>query len=251
MNIKQYLERIEYNDAISPTVEVLSTLQQQHLLHVPFENLDIHNNIKIDLNNLFDKIVTRKRGGFCYELNGLFYQLLKEIGFTVIMISARVYDGKKDFSPEFDHMALIVTINNEDYLVDVGFGEFSLHPLKITMDEETNDPRGIFKIHTFDEHYTAVKKKNAEQQFIPEYIFSMKERQMEEFYDRCNYHQTNSASHFMQKRICSLPTQNGRITLTGNLLKITDNGSIKEQVLHNEQEVQQTLWHYFRIKSGE
>lgn len=251
MNIKQYLERIEYNDAISPTVEVLSTLQQQHLLHVPFENLDIHNNIKIDLNNLFDKIVTRKRGGFCYELNGLFYQLLKEIGFTVIMISARVYDGKKDFSPEFDHMALIVTINNEDYLVDVGFGEFSLHPLKITMDEETNDPRGIFKMEPFNEHYTAVKKKNAEEQFIPEYIFSHKERQMEEFYDRCNYHQTNSASHFMQKRICSLPTQNGRITLTGNLLKITDNGSIKEQVLPNEQEVQQTLWHYFRIKLGE
>ena len=58
-------------------------------MNVPFENLDIQNKIKIDLDNLFDKIVIRNRGGFCYELNGLFYKLLKQIGFAVRMVSAR------------------------------------------------------------------------------------------------------------------------------------------------------------------
>ena len=120
MDINKYLERIHYSGPLAPTLEVLSKLQLAHLMTVPFENLDIHTNTKIDLNHLFDKIVTRNRGGFCYELNGLFYELLTETGFAVKMVSARVHDGKGDFSPEFDHMALIVNLDNENYLV-MGF----------------------------------------------------------------------------------------------------------------------------------
>jgi len=77
MDAKQYLERINYVDSTNLTFEVLSKLQIMHLMNVPFENLDIHNNTKIDLTNLFNKIVNRKRGGFCYELNGLFCDLLR------------------------------------------------------------------------------------------------------------------------------------------------------------------------------
>ena len=248
MNIKLYFERIKYEGQIDTTFEVLSKLQEQHLMNVPFENLDIQNKIKIDLDNLFDKIVIRNRGGFCYELNGLFYKLLKEIGFTAKMVSARVYTNKKSYSAEFDHMAIIVSIEDDQYLVDVGFGEFAFSPLEIEPGKETDDPRGIFKIEVFDDNYKVVKKKNAEGEFIPEYIFSEKERQIEEFYPMCYYHQTSKESHFTQKRICSLPTQNGRITLTGNTLKITEKRIVIERPLNNEQEVQQVLWNYFGIK---
>ena len=248
MDTKKYLERINYVGHIDLTFEVLSKLQITHLMNVPFENLDIHNNTKIDLTNLFNKIVTRKRGGFCYELNGLFYELLKEIGFSVKMVSARVYDGKKDYSPEFDHMALIVKIKDANYLVDVGFGEFSSYPIKIKLNKETNDPRGMFRIETFNEYYKVVKKENAEGMYLPEYIFSEKERQIDEFQGMCNYHQTSNESHFMQKRICSLPTTSGRITLTGDTLKITENGKVNERKLNNDQEIQQELWNYFGIK---
>jgi N-hydroxyarylamine O-acetyltransferase len=248
MDIRKYLERINYYEPIAPTLEVLSKLQSAQLMTVPFENLDIHNHIKIDLNNLFDKIIVRKRGGFCYESNGLFYELLHELGFTVIMVSARVYDGKGEYSPEFDHMALIVNIENDQYLVDVGFGEFSLYPLKIEMNKEMNDPRGIFRIEMFDEEYRIVKKKNPEGIFIPEYIFSEKERKMEEFIERCDYHQTSPESHFKQKRICSLPTKEGRISLSEDVLKITINGEVTEKKLKGEQEVQEHLWEYFKIK---
>jgi len=248
MDIKQYLERITHVGPISPTLEVLSKLQMLHLLNVPFENLDIHNKTKIDLTNLFDKIVTRRRGGFCYELNGLFYELLIQIGFTVKMVSARVYDGKGNYSAEFDHMALIVEIMDNSYLADVGFGEFLFFPIKIELNKEISDPRGIFKIEIFDEFYHVVEKKNTDGSFIPEYIFSKKERRLEEFSEMCNYHQTNIASHFMQKRVCSLPTGNGRITLTGNKLKITENGDVSERVLNNEEQVTQELWNHFGIK---
>src|SRR5216684_6622599 len=143
MNIKLYFERIKFEGLADTTFEVLSKLQELHLMNVPFENLDIQNNIKIDLDNLFDKIVTRKRGGFCYELNGLFYQLLKEIGFAVKMVSARVYTDKKNYSAEFDHMALIVSIEDNHYLVDVGFGAFAFSPLEVKGGKETDDPGGI------------------------------------------------------------------------------------------------------------
>lgn len=248
MDTKQYLQRINYAGILNPTFEVLSNLQLMHLMNVPFENLDIHYKTKIDLKNLFDKIVTRKRGGFCYELNGLFYELLKEIGFTVKMISAKVYSAKTGYSPEFDHMAIVASIKNDNYLVDVGFGDFAFSPIKIELGKETIDRGGIFRIEIFDENYKTVKKKNAEEKFIPEYIFSEQERQFEEFYARCNYHQTSNQSHFTQNRICSLPTKDGRITLTGDILKITKNGKVKERHLYNEQEVQQELWNYFGIK---
>jgi N-hydroxyarylamine O-acetyltransferase len=243
--VAQYLNRINYSGPVHPAIATLSELQKQHLLTVPFENLDIHNKTRIDLNNLFDKIVIRKRGGFCYELNGLFYDLLKKLGFTVKMVSARVYMDDS-FSPEFDHMALIVTIEEENYLVDVGFGEFSFHPVKIKLNSESVDPRGIFKLEAPDASIV-VKKKNEAGDFIPEYSFSEMEREPEEFAERCNYHQTNPASHFMQNRICSLPTLHGRISLSGNKLKITENGSVTEQILNNENEVHQVLKDRFGI----
>ena len=248
MDINKYLERIHYSGPLAPTLEVLSKLQLAHLMTVPFENLDIHTNTKIDLNHLFDKIVTRNRGDFCYELNGLFYELLTETGFAVKMVSARVHDGKGDFSPEFDHMALIVNLDNENYLVDVGFGEFSFCPLKIVLNKEMNDPGGIFRIEIFDEQNKIVKKKDSEGKFIPEYIFSERERNMDEFLERCNYHQTSPESHFRKKRICSLPTNTGRISLTGDVLKTTVNGKVTEKKLEREEEVQETLWNYFKIK---
>ena len=152
------------------------------------------------------------------------------MGFVVKMVSARVYTSKKDYTPEFDHMAIVASIKDATYLVDVGFGEFAFTPLKIELNKETTDPRGVFRVERFDEDYKLVTKTNAEGTFIPEYIFSEKERQPEEFYDRCYYHQTSPESHFTQNRICSLPTREGRITLAGNILKITENGTVKESI---------------------
>ena len=248
MDIQKYLERINYTGYLNPGAEVLSSLQLAHLMTVPFENLDIYYKVPIDVDNLFDKIVNRRRGGFCYELNGLFYQLLSALGFTVKMISAGVYNHKKEYSPEYDHMALLVTIKNDNYLVDVGFGEFSHSPVNMKLNTETVDSTGIFKVEGPDENYHVVKKKNANGEFIPEYRFSLSERKLHDFDARCLFHQTSSESHFMQNRICSLPIKNGRITLTGNTLKITANGIVKETHLDNEQAVRQALWNYFKIK---
>jgi N-hydroxyarylamine O-acetyltransferase len=214
MELKNYLERINYQGKPGPTLEVLTDLQLTHLLHVPFENLDIHNKIKLDLAKSYEKVVVRNRGGFCYELNSLFFQLLSAIGFDVKMVSARVFNNAKVYGAEFDHMAIIAKIDEAEYLVDVGFGEFAFHPLKIELDKEQVDPRGKFIITEGDENYLIVMKKNEEGEFVPEYKFSMIERKLEDFFGMCEYHQTSPQSHFTQKRICSLATKDGRITIS-------------------------------------
>ena len=86
-------------------------MHRAHLLAVPFENLDIHlgRPISLDQDALFGKIVTRRRGGFCYELNGLFALLLRELGFEVTLLSAGVARADGGFGPEFDHLTLLVS----------------------------------------------------------------------------------------------------------------------------------------------
>src|SRR6185295_560871 len=152
MEVKKYLDRIGYEGNTEPTIGLLSALQKRHLLNIPFENLDIHYNtpIELDIAVIFDKVVIKKRGGFCYELNGIFHELLNAIGFNVKMISARVFDQKQQiFSPEFDHLAIISKIDSIDYLVDAGFGEFAFSPLKFELNTIHNDERGMFRIERY------------------------------------------------------------------------------------------------------
>jgi N-hydroxyarylamine O-acetyltransferase len=247
IDYSKYLERINYPDEINTSVEVLTKLQHFHLLNVPFENLDIHVGRKIELANTFDKIVNKGRGGFCYELNGLFFQLLEAIGFSVKLISARAYNKDKGFGPEFDHMAIIATIQHTKYLVDVGFGEFAYSPLKIEMDLLQADRGGNYIIKIYNDGYLCVGKMQ-ENNFTPEYIFTETSRQMNDFVDMFNYHQTSSLSHFTQKRLCSILTDTGRITVSGNKLKITDHGKISETELTTEEEFNRVLLKYFQIR---
>ena len=83
LNVGAYLERIGYDGPLAPTAETLRRLHVAHLLAVPFENLSIHAGeaVVLDDESLFDKVVRRRRGGFCYELNGLFAALLRSVGF--------------------------------------------------------------------------------------------------------------------------------------------------------------------------
>src|SRR6478609_9602607 len=250
MEIEKYLQRIGYDGSIQPTIELLQVLQKRHLLSVPFENLDIHYKvpIQLDLETIFEKVVIKKRGGFCYELNGIFYELLRSIGFDVKMISARVFDqGRQIFSPEFDHLAIIAKIDSVDYLADAGFGEFAFGPLKIELNTIHNDERGSFRIEKVDDLYYKVAKLTGEN-WVPEYMFTLKKRDLDEFKDMCHYNQTSLLSHFTQNKFCSLATEKGRLTVTANKIKITEGDSVTELQLNREAEFLVALEKYFHIR---
>lgn len=228
----------------------LRRLQKAHLLQVPFENLDIHAGVPIalDINQIYHKIILNKRGGFCYELNGLFYELLHTIGYEVQRISARVYSVEKGFSPEFDHMALIVTIEEQKYLCDVGFGEFCFAPLPLQWPTQYVDARGIFHIDEYPEEYICIGKTDETGQKRPEYKFQPIPRQLEDFQEMCLYQQHDPDSHFRQKPLISLATSKGRITLAGQELKIRKGNKLISRKLSAPSAFQKAAWKYFRIQ---
>ncbi|OGB62341.1 MAG: hypothetical protein A2Y94_11340 [Caldithrix sp. RBG_13_44_9] len=252
MTIQKYLARINYRGDLLPSLSTLQVLQEAHLLHIPFENLDIalKKEIILDLERLYRKIVINRRGGFCYELNGLFHWLLQEIGFTTKLVSGRVYvQDREDYGPEFDHLAILVTIEGKEWLSDVGFGDFSLHPLPLEINTPLNDANGQFLIEGYQNTHFRISRYHPKQnKFFPEYLFSNVSRQLSDFDQMCRYHQTSSESHFTRKRVCSLATHNGRITLTGDKLIITRKDSRKELAVKNDQEFELALKNYFNIK---
>jgi N-hydroxyarylamine O-acetyltransferase len=215
MNTTAYLERIGVNVVPKePNVKALRMLQKRHLLSVPFENLDIHwkRPIILDTNLFFEKIVEKSRGGFCYELNGLFNELLLSLGFRSCLISARVFDGN-DYGPEYAHAAIKVAINDDEYLADVGFGDFTTEPLGFSLGSEQHDPNGIFTIRRHDKEFLEVAKRDGKG-WKSEYIFQDTPRQLSEFSGMCDFQQYSPSSHFTKGKICSMLTESGRKTLT-------------------------------------
>ena len=247
MDLGAYLARIGYQGGLEPTAGTLCALHRQHMLTVPFENLDIHRGREIILQpeRFVDKVVGRRRGGFCYELNGAFATLLKALGFSVELLSARVSNNQGTLSPEFDHLALRVGLE-DSWLADVGFGDGFMEPLRLMDRLEQHDPAGMFRIVDGGARWR-VERSKADGAWRPQYEFSMLPRQLSDFVERCHYHQTSPDSHFMRNRICSLAKPEGRTTLSGMRLIVTSNGSKREQILSSEPDWRAALRDYFGI----
>ena len=249
MNIEAYLKRINYTGSLSPSIQVLQALQMAHLLTVPFENLSIHADEPIVLHDaaLFEKVVVRRRGGFCYELNGLFAALLRGLGFEVRMLSAGVANGRGGFSPAFDHMTLLVMLQ-EDWLVDVGFGDSFRQPLRLDeRGEQGGNGRYAYKIRPDGDHYILMERKN-ETGWQAQYRFSRQAYQYADYAGMCHHNQTSPESHFTQKRICSLATPNGRKSLSEmRYITTTLSGERQEKEVTSETEFAQILQTQFGI----
>ncbi|MGH9945951.1 MAG: arylamine N-acetyltransferase family protein [Pyrinomonadaceae bacterium] len=251
MNVNQYLERIGLGDvSLSSDETRLRILQRAHLLAVPFENLDIHwkRPIVLDLSKFYNKIVIEKRGGFCYELNGLFNELLKSLGFKTRLVSARVFNGT-DHGPEFDHAAIIVTIGEDEFLNDVGFGDFTAEPLRFVLDKEQQDATGIFIIRKFSDEYFEVAKLDGTE-WKSQYIFKDIARELSEFAEMCDFQQYSPESHFTKGKLCSILTETGRKTLTDSKFIVTADGEKEETTVESESRFNSLLASEFGISSS-
>jgi N-hydroxyarylamine O-acetyltransferase len=249
MDIDAYLHRIGYAGPVAPTTSVLHALHQAHLLAVPFENLDIHlgHAITLDEAALFAKIVGKRRGGFCYELNGLFSALLREVGFVVTLLAARVAHEDGSCGPPFDHLALLVE-SGEPWLVDVGFGDCFLVPLRL--DEVGEQVQGCdgYCIAADGDERTLLRRGNAPaRDWAPQYRFTLQSHALVEFATMCHYHQTSPKSPFTRGRVCSRATPDGRITLRDGRLIVTTAGTRSEQALEDEEAQRAALWEHFSI----
>jgi N-hydroxyarylamine O-acetyltransferase len=223
VNVDAYLARIGYEGSREPTFETLSALQRAHMLSVPFENLDIHlgRRLVLDREANFEKIVVRRRGGWCYELNGLFGLLLERIGFRVTLLGARVVGER--VGNELGHMMLRVDLERP-WLADVGFGESSLVPLPLG-----EEPEQVVEADGMRREFALVP------------------RRLEEFEAMCVYSQTSPDMLFTQRRLCTLATATGRITLSDLRLIERDGDQVAERELAGEEEWRSVLRERFGV----
>jgi N-hydroxyarylamine O-acetyltransferase len=249
MDVQAYLARINYTGPSLPTLATLSAIHHAHMLTVPFENLDISMGRKIvlDQDALLRKIVEQRRGGFCYEMNGAFAALLRELGFAVTLLSARVSRESGGEGPEFDHLALRIDLpEDESWLADVGFGDSFLKPLRLKTEIEHTDPAGVFRVVRLDQRWQMEKLYPSA--WRQQYSFTLQPRQLSDFAGMCHYHQTSPETSFTQNTICTRATPEGRITLSGLKLIQTQHGRREERLLTSEDQRVAVLREHFGIE---
>ena len=234
-----YLERIGA-DRRAPDDDALHELHRRHLYTVPFENLSIHLGEDIVLTDdaLVAKVVQRRRGGFCYELNGAFAALLRALGYDVEYLAARVYGDNGPGIP-YDHMVLRVG----PWLADVGFGDHAHHPLRWDTGDDQPDKAGTFRVVTTPEGDIDLLRDGQ-----PQYRLWTRPQQLADFRAGCWWHRTSPDSHFTRGTVCSLTTVDGRITLRGRGLIRTVDGNRHEQELTTDAEVLDAYRSYFGIE---
>ena len=244
MNVQDYLCRIQFFRTKEVSLSTLKDLHRRHLLTVPFENLDISlgKPIELSFENMYRKIVSENRGGFCYELNGLFYWLLREMGFAVKMLSGQVlYIGQP--GPEFDHMLILVELDKL-YLADVGFGDSYLEPLPLDFQEHWQ--QGIGYRITKERDNLFFEEKRPEKGWNRLLLFSLQGHELDEFSATCNYQQTENPT-FTETNKCSMATETGRVTFWNNALTIRSNDEKRKIAIESEEELRMLLLEYFSV----
>lgn len=213
IDVDAYLGRIGASRSDS-----LASLHEAHVRSVPFEDYDIHLGIPIslDLDDLQDKIVVRRRGGFCYELNGLFAALLTALGHRVTLFSAFSLGPDRTPGPDYEHLLLLV---DDTWLADVGNGASWLHPVSCTPGTSRNGHLQVQVCRDGDLWWTRERRPGGE--WKVDWGWRTRPRQLPDFLSRCRYQEHDPASHFRARRLAVLPTANGRIVLENGVFDET------------------------------
>ena len=252
VRIEAYLRRVEYEGSGRPSgVQGLRRLHLAHMRRVPFENLDIHLGREIVLwgESLCRKVVEDRRGGFCYELNGLFAALLSALGFQVRLLSARVIGADGVSGPEFDHLALLVDVRGRQQLADVGFGDSFQEPLSLQSRTSQTQASGTYRLEEAGGRKWSLLERTAGavEEWRTCYSFTLEARRLDQFQEMCRHHQTSPDSPFTRNRMCTRATPVGRLSLSGMRTTETIHGRRQQRELEGEAEFWQVAEKRFGI----
>lgn len=246
MDVENYVQRIGCTIK-EPALKHLIELQRTHLQTVPFENLDVIRNIPIYLSlpHMYEKVVTFERGGYCYELNGLFHWALQEMGYDARIVPASVMRPSGCFAKKHTHVAILVVINGMMYLTDVGFGNQPLSPIPLDGSTYTDHSGKYYIQHQHENVYRLMK--HQENSWWTVYEFSTKEWNLTDFHEGCIFNQISPESTFTYTDIVSMATEDGRITLKDDEIITVRNGERTIQPLTETEKID-TLFHTFNIR---
>ena len=243
MKLENYLQRIHYTGPLAPTEATLRQLHRAHLLAIPYENLDIHlgRRLTLDIEHIYTKIVERGRGGWCYEMNGLFAWALRELGFDVTLLGSSVGEPAQGAGGDHEHLILLVQLA-QPWLVDVGFGNAFLEPLPLQpgsyqqsfLNFRLEEADGNWFFHNHPQNGKG-------------YGFTCLPRQLPEFATRCHELQTSPESGFVKATVCYRFTDDGIVTLRGVIFKRYQATSITEEEIITQPRYRQVLAEIFGL----
>ncbi len=246
----RYLKRIGLSKTPAPDEEGLQEVHAGQAISIPFENLDIHLGRTISLNTgiLIPKLIDARRGGYCFELNGILTLALKSLGFRVRPLLARVFYGRGDFGTR-THQVLIATISGRKWLADCGFGGpgFRL-PIPIVPEQIQEQHSDRFRLRP-DPKWGMVLQKEINGIFADLYAFNEDELTTDEDIEMANHFtSTWPPSFFRLHRMCSLHKLWGRITLSDMELIIHRDGISEKTTLPPGRQYLEAIEEHFGIR---
>lgn len=232
-SLEKYFQRINYSKAVSKDLNNLKNIVSCQLQSIAFENTEViaKQIPSLKLEDIFEKIVNKKRGGYCYEVNGLLAMALTSIGFDWYFVAARpmLYPEKRPKT----HMVVVVVLDGKKYLCDTGFGGYCIRePIEIKEFVEAEQNKEMFRLELIGKEY--VLSSNVKSQWINQYGFVDLPQEWIEFSLANYYNATHPNTIFTQNKIAIMQIPNGRKILMNDNLKIIENGETTEQEIRFE-----------------
>ncbi|MBD2846501.1 arylamine N-acetyltransferase [Paenibacillus sp. IB182496] len=248
--IRAYLDRIGFEDEPDGSVGDLFRLQDAHLHAVPYENLDILNGIplSLEIRDLYDKIVTRRRGGFCFETNALFGWLLQRLGYPTRHYFARFWRDEPNPPPKRRHQVLCAEAEGKRYLCDVGVGGIVPRtPLLLQPGLEQVQGDECYKLEEDSDYgWMLLERKHGQWHRI--YSFT-EEPQLAKDYLMASYWCEHAPdSIFRAGAMVAIRTREGRHTLAGEEFRLFTSDGVETFTPQTPERYRQALRTYFGIE---
>ncbi len=246
-----YFERIGFSGSSGATLKTLRDLHRLHPEHIPFENLDplLGVSVPIDLPSLHDKLVARRRGGYCFEQNLLLHDVLETIGFRVTGLAARVqWNVPKGVTLPKTHMLLCVEIGQERWIADVGFGgQVLTAPLQLIPNQIQATPHEPFRITEDGDGY--LLETRIHNDWVAIYQFDLRAQLLPDYEMSNWYVSTHPSSRFTTSLTVARTEPGRRYALHNDRFAIHDSstGTTTQQVVNSVDEMKVLLRECFQI----
>lgn len=247
--LEQYFDRIGYTPSDEAPEEILRKIHFMQATHIPFENLDVYKGLGISLKpeDVFNKLVVRRRGGYCFELNSMLAMALRALGFKVKRVSARLAHNGADFGG-YAHCAAIVDAGTARYIADVGYGGRGfVEPLRLEPGTVQELKCGTYRIIKDDKHgYIVQWMIDGE---FRSYMAVHDVEANEQDFEIGNYFtSTHPESGFRKMIMCTLPNENGRVSITNEGVKITEKDKVTRIPLSSSEEFRGAFKKYLGVE---
>jgi len=242
--LQRYFTRIGYDGPREPTLATLAAVHREHLLSIPYENLDIHlgRPVTLDKAAMFTKLVDERRGGWCYEMNGTLGQVLEATGFDVRYVAGAVHRATRGEAALGNHLVLIVTLDRP-WIVDVGFGDGFIEPLPL----EPGTYRQGFLEYRVSVDGAWWRVDNHEHGGADGFDFTLEPQAIEAFAARCHELQTSPDSAFVQTTVCERFVPAGLVMLRGAVLREVTAAGVATRTVQNADDYMNVLRDRFAL----